>query len=324
MADDYYKILGVEKSAPQSEIQKAYRKLARKYHPDLHPDDAAAKQKFKEVQQAYDTLNDEKKRQLYDRFGADYERAGMPGGGGESPQWEFRGGPGGAGGAEGFDFSQMFGGGGPGGAGGFDFSELFGQFGGGRSAPGGGRKARGRAKGDDVQSEVRVPFKSSIVGGEIPLRLMRGDGTSEELVVKVPAGIEDGKKIRLRGKGEPGPGGAGDLYVTIRVEAHPSFHRRGDNLHVKVPVTLGEAAAGGKIDVPTPTGDVSLRVPAGSSSGTKLRVKGHGVAVAGKPTGDLFVELQVVLPQKYTDDELAWIEKFDAKHALEPRRDLNW
>ncbi|MGC3968726.1 MAG: DnaJ C-terminal domain-containing protein [Pirellulales bacterium] len=158
----------------------------------------------------------------------------------------------------------------------------------------------------------------------MPLRLMRGDGSSEELVVKVPPGIEDGKKIRLRGKGEPGAGGAGDLYVTIHVEAHPFFHRRGDNLHVKVPVTLGEAAAGGKVDVPTPTGDVSLRIPAGSSSGTKLRIKGHGVAVPGKPTGDLFVELQVVLPPRYSDDELAWIEKFDAKHALDPRHDLDW
>ncbi|MGC3968727.1 MAG: DnaJ domain-containing protein [Pirellulales bacterium] len=131
MADDFYKILGVERGASQDDIQKAYRKLARKYHPDLHPDDAAAKQKFKEVQQAYDTLNDDKKRQMYDRFGADYERAGMPGGGAGGPQWEFRGGPGGAGGAEGFDFSQMFGGGGGGNAGGFDFSDLFGQFGGG-------------------------------------------------------------------------------------------------------------------------------------------------------------------------------------------------
>jgi DnaJ-class molecular chaperone len=222
----------------------------------------------------------------------------------------------------------MFGGGGgPGGAG-IDLGELFGQFGrgAGGAGAGGGRRTRGasRAKGADVESEVHVPFKTMITGGEIPLRLMRSDGQSEELVVKIPAGIEEGKKIRLRGKGEPGGGGAGDLYVIVHAEAHPYFHRRGDNLHVKLPVTLGEAARGAKIDVPTPTGAVSLRIPAGASSGMKLRIKGHGVALADKPAGDLFVELQVALPNKYSEDELEAIDRIEAKHKLEPRKDLNW
>jgi DnaJ-class molecular chaperone len=325
MADDYYKILGVERGASTSEIQKAYRKLARKYHPDLHPDDAAAKQKFKELQQAYDVLNDEKKRQMYDRYGADFERMGAGPRGGAGGQGPFSWGSGG-GNAEGFDFSQVFGGGG-GGGGGFDFSELFGQFGRGAEAPGGqSRRGRGRtaAKGADVESEVVVPFKTSILGGEMPLRLTRGDGQSEELVVKIPRGIEDGKKIRLRGKGEPSPGGNGDLLVRVRVESHPYFHRRGDNLYVKLPVTLAEAAEGAKVDVPTPEGTVTLRVPAGASSGTKLRVKGHGVAPAGKPAGDLFADVQVVLPSKYSDDELEMIRKLDAKHKVDPRRDLSW
>ena len=321
MAEDYYKVLGVERGAAQTDIQKAYRKLARKFHPDLHPDDNAAKQKFKEVQQAYDVLNDEKKRQMYDRFGADFERAGAAGGnpfGGSGPQWTRAGG----GGQGGFDFSEMFGGGG---AGGIDLGELFGQFGGGGGMGGGGRRSRAaRGKGADVESEVRVPFQLSITGGEMPLRLMRSDGESEELKVKIPVGIEDGKRIRLRGKGEPGGGGAGDLYVTVRVEAHPFFHRRGDNLHLKLPITLGEAAEGAKVDVPTPTGTVSLRVPPGASSGMKLRIKGHGVAPAGKPAGDLFAELQIVLPSKYTEDELDVIRKIDAKHKLQPRRDLTW
>jgi DnaJ-class molecular chaperone len=328
MADDYYKILGVERGATSAEIQKAYRKLARKYHPDLHPDDAAAKQKFKEVQQAYDVLNDEKKRQMYDRYGADFERMGAGGGAGGQAPFGWGGGGGGTG-AEGFDFSQIFGGG-AGGGGGFDFSELFGQFGrggeAGGPATGGGRRTRGRAaaKGADVESEVVVPFKTSIVGGEMPLRLRRSDGQTEELVVKIPRGIDDGKKIRLRGKGEPSPAGNGDLLVTIRVESHPYFHRRGDNLYVKLPVTLAEAAEGAKVDVPTPEGTVTLRVPAGASSGTKLRVKGHGVAPAGKPAGDLFADVQVVLPGKYSADELEMIRKLDAKHKLEPRRDLSW
>jgi DnaJ-class molecular chaperone len=330
MADEYYKILGVERGASSADIQKAYRKLARKFHPDLHPDDAGAKQKFKELQQAYDVLNDEKKRQMYDRYGADFDRMGAGTGprggpGGQGPYPWGGGKPGGAGG-EGFDFSQIFGGGG----GGFDFGDLFGQFGrgaeeGGPAAGGTGRRSRGRsAKGADVESEVVVPFKSSIVGGEMPLRLVRSDGASEELVVKIPRGIEDGKKIRLRGKGEPGAAGNGDLLVTVRVESHPYFHRRGDNLYVKLPVTLAEAAEGSKVDVPTPEGTVTLRVPPGASSGTKLRVKGHGVAAAGKPAGDLFADVQIVLPAKYGDDELEMIRKLDAKHQLEPRRDLTW
>src|SRR5262245_4303456 len=161
MAADYYKTLGVEKGASEADIQKAYRKLARKYHPDLHPDDKAAQQKFKDVQQAYDVLSDEKKRKLYDQFGSDFEHVGNagpgPGPGGQGPySWSFRGAPGG--GTEGFDFSQMFGGGGCAGTTGYEIGELFGQFGG---AQGGGGSRRGRAtrsKGADVESEVRIPF----------------------------------------------------------------------------------------------------------------------------------------------------------------------
>ena len=320
MADDYYKILGVERTAGGDDIQKAYRKLARKYHPDLHPDDAAAKQKFKEVQHAYDVLNDPKKREMYDRFGPDFERGGgfggAPGAGragrGMPPE-----------GAEGFDFSQIFGGGG-GAPGGFDFGELFGQFSRGAAGASGRRTRAGRAKGADLESEVRVPFATAVTGGQMPLRLARADGAVEDLVVKIPAGIDDGKKIRLRGKGESGSAGAGDLLVTVRVDAHPYFHRRGDNLYVKLPITLGEAAEGAKVDVPTPEGTVSLRVPPGASSGMKLRIKGHGIAVAGKPKGDLFADLQVVLPANFNEDELAQIRKLEARHNLEPRRDLSW
>lgn len=329
MAEDYYKLLGVERGASAADLQKAYRKLARKYHPDLNPDDNAAKQKFKEIQQAYDVLNDTKKRELYDRFGSDFDKIHPGAGAGPGPgqAYSWRGDPNmGGGEGPGFDFSQMFGGGGAGGAG-IDLGELFGAFGrggGGPSAGGGGRRSRAKPKGDDVESDVHVPFKTMIVGGEIPIRLQRADGSHEELVVKIPVGMEEGKKIRLRGKGEQGPGGAGDLYVKVYAEAHPYFHRRGDNLHVKLPITLGEAARGGKIDVPTPSGTVSLRVPAGASSGMKLRIKGHGVAVADKPAGDLFVELQISLPSKFSDDELEAIDRIEAKHKLEPRKDLNW
>jgi DnaJ-class molecular chaperone len=324
MAADYYKTLGVEKTASADELQKAYRKLARKYHPDLHPDDKAAQQKFKEVQQAYDVLSDEKKRPLYDQFGPDFERVGAAGFGGPGGN-PFGGGrrPAG-GGAEGFDFSQMFGGGG--GMGGIDLGELFGQFGGGAAAGGGtGRRGRSsRAKGADAEAEIRIPFKTAVTGGETTVELVRADGRREELVVKIPAGIDDRRRIRLRGKGEQGPGGAGDLLITVHVESHPYFHRRGENLYVKVPITLAEAAEGARVDVPTPAGTVSLRVPAGASSGMKLRVKGHGVAVAGKPAGDLFADLQVMLPKKYTDEELEFIRRLEAKHKLSPRDELKW
>jgi DnaJ-class molecular chaperone len=332
MAADYYKILGVEKGASADDIQKAYRKLARKHHPDLHPDDKAAQAKFKEVQQAYDVLNDAKKREMYDRFGPDFERMGAGGQGpfgGGNPFGGRRGpggGPGGAGqgGPEGFDFSQMFGGGGAG-PGGIDLGDLFGQFTGAGGAGPTGRRTRGRAtKGADATAEITIPFKTSITGGEQSVRLSREDGHTEDLVVKIPAGIEDGKKIRLRGQGQPGSGGAGDLLVTVRVETHPYFHRRGENLYVKLPITLLEAAEGAKVDVPTPEGTVALRVPPGASSGMKLRVKGHGVKVAGKTPGDLFADVQVILPSKYTDDELEFLRKLDAKHRQSPRSDLRW
>ncbi|HEY2839505.1 MAG TPA: DnaJ C-terminal domain-containing protein, partial [Pirellulales bacterium] len=262
MAEDYYKTLEVPREASQAEIQKAYRRLARKHHPDLNPDDKAAKKRFQEVQAAFDVLNDTNKRELYDRYGSSFETMGQ---GGPHP------GPGGpAGGptsAEDFDFSQFFGdrfGGGEAGRGAGGFADFFSEMRGGRS---GTRKTAkpakpGKQRGADLESAVEIPFNVAIVGGQTELSLDRG-GKVETISVKIPAGIEEGKKIRLRGQGAPGAndGPPGDLLLTIHIAPHPYFRRRGDDLDVRVPVTLLEAAEGAKVEVPTPKGTVALRVP---------------------------------------------------------------
>jgi DnaJ-class molecular chaperone len=325
MAEDYYKTLGVARDASAADIQKAYRKLARKYHPDLNPDDNTAKARFQEVQQAFDVLNDPSKRELYDRYGSSFESMGAGGGGPRGGRAAWSTGPGG----EEIDISQLFGerygGDDPTGM----FGDIFNQF---RRAGGRGRPAQARqapARGADMTAELEIPFHTAVMGGEAQISLRRQDGRVETLGVKIPAGIDEGKKIRLRGKGEEVQGGtAGDILITIHVAPHPWFTRHGNDLDVRVPVTLAEAALGAKVDVPTPRGTISLRVPPGTSSGKKLRVKGHGVAPAGREPGDLYAEIQIVLPAPLDDECLELLKKLDehaAKaHPQQPRRDLRW
>ena len=315
MSEDYYKTLELNRGASQAEIDKAYAKLARKYHPDVNPEDKGAKKKFQQIQAAYDVLKDPKKRELYDRYGSAFEQAAQGGGGprGGGTTWSFNAGP------EDFDFAQFFGGQAPGG-----FADMFGQM----RGRGGGRRGRATAgmPGADVTAEVEIPFQLSIGGGDTQLTLQHEGGESETLTVHIPAGIEDGKKLRLRGRGEPGMNGGprGNLLVTIRVTPHPYFTRRGDNLYVRLPLSLREAAEGAKVDVPTPKGTVSLRVPPNSSSGRKLRIKGHGVAAQGKPPGDLFAEVQIMLPPKLEESDVAKIREIDERSPIDPRRDLRW
>ncbi|HEY2882568.1 MAG TPA: DnaJ C-terminal domain-containing protein [Pirellulales bacterium] len=332
MADDYYKILGVEKNASQADIQKAYRSLARKYHPDMNPDDKTAKEKFQKVQSAYDVLNDTNKRELYDRYGSAFESAGAgqgpggaPFGGAGSGYWRTEGGPGGAGGQGGFeqiDFSQLFGGGG----GGTPFSELFGGF---RRGAQGGKGKRGKAAaqpGADVHSEVEVPFQMAIDGGKMEVGVQRPDGKTDRIEVKIPAGIRDGAKIRLRGQGGSGEkgGATGDLLITIHVAPHPWFQRRGNDLFVRVPISLAEAVGGAKVDVPTPRGVISLRIPPNTSSGARLRVRGHGVKLKDGVTGDLYAEPQIVLPATIDEATAAAIRKLEEEHPSNPRAELHW
>jgi DnaJ-class molecular chaperone len=318
MPSDHYETLGVSRQATPDEIQKAYRQMARKYHPDLNPNDAKAKEKFQKVQAAFDVLNDPQKRQRYDQFGDAYESFG---GGGPQPgphPWAGGGGPGG-GGFE-VNLEDLFGGaGGMGGGGAGGFADLFKTF----------KQRNKRAaptKGGNVEHTLTVSFATAILGGEAQIILQREDGQNESLRVKIPAGIEPGKKIRLRGKGEESPtgGGTGDLLIKVEVAPHPHFRRSGNRLDVRVPVSLAEAVGGAKIDVPSPYGTITLTVPPGTSSGGKLRVKGQGVKNANGDAGDLFAEVMVVVPKDLSAEDRAQILDVLEKHPQNPRADLRW
>lgn len=323
MADDFYKTLGVHRNASQDEIQKAYRELARKYHPDLNPDDDSAKAKFQSVQQAYEVLNDSNKREMYDRYGSSFESMG--GGPAGDTSWQTHA-PG-PGGFEDIDLGQFFGERfGHDSAGGF--ADAFRHFTGGAGGAGSaGRTRRGPPqRGADIHHELRVPFATSINGGEARLTVRRTGGKTETISVKIPAGIEDGKKIRLRGQGEAvAKGGTpGDILITVRVAPHTCFQRHGNNLEVKVPITLAEAVLGATVDVPTPQGTISLKVPPQTSSGKRLRVKGHGVPAKGGTAGDLYAEVQIVLPASLDDETLQCIKKLDQDQQPGPRAQLTW
>jgi len=326
MAEDYYQTLGVPRTASAEDIRKAYRELARKYHPDLHPDDESAKEKFKQVQAAFDVLNEPSKREMYDRYGSSFEgvagggqRGGwgggpFPGGGG------FPGGGAGGGGAE-IDLESLFGG-----AGGFE--QL---FGGGRSrgaANGGRRRRQTQVPGEDVTARIGIPFKLAIDGGKTDIQIDRG-GSNETISVTIPQGVPDGARMRLRGQGEPGSGGgpAGDLLLEVGIEPHPVFRRDGDTLEVTLPVTLAEAIEGAKVDVPTPWGTIALKVPPRTSSGRKLRAGGMGVRHANGKNGDLIAEVQIVLPDTADADAIGrLLEAAQAAQAgaTSPRASLTW
>ncbi len=312
MADDYYKILGVGRNASPEEIQKAYRKLARKHHPDMNPDDAGAKSRFQEIQKAYDILNDPEKKKMFDQFGSDFEQMRGPAGGGNP----FAGGQ--------VDLNDLFGKGGAGAFGGVDLGDIFRQFGGGGPPESGrGRRSASRA-GHDLEAAITVPFATAVLGGEASIQVDRGSGSPESITVKVPPGIDEGKKIRLRGQGAPGAGGRnGDLLLTIHIAPHPFFKRNGQNLELKLPITLSEAIHGGKVEVPTPAGIVKLSIPAMSNSGQRLRVKGQGVK-SKEGQGDLYVELQIKLPSEIDESAKEVIRNFDSKYATPPRAGIIW
>ncbi|QAY69717.1 DnaJ C-terminal domain-containing protein [Xylanimonas protaetiae] len=309
---DFYAALGVPKDADDAAIKKAYRKLARQYHPDQNQGDAKAEAKFKEIGEAYAVLSDAEQRKQYDGLRA------MAGGGARFQA----GGPGGTGGFEDI-FGAMFGGGAPagggarpqfqtGGAGGFEdiLGQMFG--GGGGGARFGGRRAGFQApeRGADLAAEHTLPFRMAVEGALVEMTV---DG--KKVTTRIPAGINDGQKLRLRGKGRPGAGGgdAGDLVITVHVGPHPVFTLAGRDLRATVPVTFAEAALGAQIEVPTLGGEtVRLKVPAGTPSGRVLRVKGRGV-VTPKGTGDLLVTVQVAVPQKLSRKAKEALEAFAAE-----------
>jgi molecular chaperone DnaJ len=302
---DFYKILGVAKDASDADIKKAYRKLARQYHPDTNSGDAAAEKKFKDISEAYSVLSDPDERQQYDAIRA------MGGGARFAPH--------GAGSTANGGFEDLFGGlftgGGGRHSGGFstaggvppEFADLFGGgFGGG---PAGFQRAP--QKGADRTASTSISFAGSIRGTTIGLR--EPDG--EVIDVRVPAGIKDGQKVRVRGKGQYGPAGNGDLLVTVNVKPHDFYTRDGDNLRIHVPVSFPEAALGADIEVPTIDGEhVRVRVPAGTPSGRTLRVKGRGVKTS-KATGDLLVTIDVAVPQNLSKEAEEAVKAFAAATA---------
>ena len=241
MPKDYYETLEISRGASADEIQNAYRQLARKYHPDLNPDDKGAKEKFQEVQNAYEVLNDPEKRKLYDRHGSSFDQMG---GGPQGPE----GWTGGASQYSEVDLNEIFGGGGAGGG----FADILRQFTQGASTTGRRNRRGASPRGRNLHHEVTVSFHTAILGGEVPLAFIDTLGNQKTINVKIPAGITDGKKIRLRGQGEPGPrgGAAGDLLIKVRTAPHPCFRRNGNDLVLTVPITLTEAALGAKVDVP--------------------------------------------------------------------------
>ena len=299
MARDLYQVLGVARDADEDVIKKAFRKLAMKYHPDKSPG-KANEQRFKEVNQANEVLSDKKRRALYDEFGEDSlsqgfdpERARLirqygRGGG------RVRGG-GGGGMPDGFDVQEIFGG--QGGQQG-EFGDLIGDlFGRARAGRGGGVRGAPRSRGQDVESEVTIDFASAVKG--TTLSLQRG---SEQVAVRVPPGANEGSRLRIPGQGGQGFNGGppGDLLVTVHVLPHAFFRREGDDLHLDVPITLGEAYRGEKIRVPTPDGEVTLKVPPRTQTGSMTRLRGKGIARKNREAGDLYVRFLVHVP---TGDE---------------------
>lgn len=309
---DPYEVLGVGKTASQKDIQSAYRKLAKKLHPDLNPGDKEAERKFKELSAAYAILSDTEKRRRYDAGEIDA-------GGEEKPQQRFYrdfagaaaggGGPWSRGAGSGDDRYYSS-------AGFSDFAgdDLFAEF---FSRRGGGAGSSFAMRGADRHYRLEVDFLTAVNGGKRTIGL----GGSDTLDITIPPGTRDGQTLRLRGKGEPGTGGAasGDALIEIEVAPHPYFVRDGDDIRLELPITLAEAVAGGKVRVPTPSGPVTATVPAWSNTGKQLRLRGKGVPRRGGGAGDLYVTLRIVLPDQPDEALKAFVEGWGAGRAQNPR-----
>jgi len=323
---DYYATLSVKKDASQDDIQKAYKKLARKFHPDVNKD-PKAEVKFKEIGEAYEVLKDPEKRQKYDQYGSAWNRARQSGGG-APPGWEVRYGDGGTGG---FDFGDLGGMGG----GGERFSSFFDMlFGGGgpggqrRGAPGGpagfggfGNQG-GQQAGGNAEATLPLTVEEAVQGGEKEIAISDpSTGLHRSLSVKIPAGVRSGQKIRLAGQGSPGFGGtAGDLLLKVEIQPDSRFKVDGADIQTTVPVAPWEAALGGEAEVETPTGPVRVKIPAGSSSGRKIRLRGRGLSKQGGDKGDLLAEIRVVIPDQLSPRERELFEQLAQESEFRPRQ----
>jgi len=327
---DYYEILGVPKTATPEEIKKAYRKLARKHHPDANKNAPASVVKFKEVQEAHDVLTDEKKRQSYDQFGhagVDSAAAAQAAAAAASAGQ----------GAGGFRYSTTT----PGGAtvdfGNVDINDILEQMmGGGMGGAPGGRRPRAsrsahrpvpETPGEDISHDITIAFVDALRGTTIDIRLDRADGSgSETISVKVPPGVNEGSKVRVRGKGQLSASGGprGDLIIVTHIASHPFFTRMGSDVSMDLPISLTEALEGATIKVPTVDGPVELHVPAGITSGKRLRVKGRGAAQKDGTRGDQFCRIMVQVPANLTPEQKLVIAGIEKVAGADPRKDVGW
>jgi DnaJ-class molecular chaperone len=302
---DYYEILGVKKTATEGEIKKAYRNLAKKYHPDRNKGNKEAENKFKELSEAYAVLSDKEKREQYDRLGREAFSFGG-GGGGQNP-------------FAGFDFSQFGGAGGRartgrrGASGPAGFTDIFSDlFGGG----GGVEFEEMPARGHDINAELTIGFREAVTGATMDLTV-----NGSHIKVKIPEGVADGQTIRLRGKGGPGGNGApaGDLNVLVHVTPHPFFERRGDDIYINLPVTVGEAIRGAEVEVPTIRGPVRAKIPAHTQGGRTFRLTGKGVRKKGGGYGDEYYRVEVHVPREAPDEA---VDQIEAAYDENPRAKL--
>ena len=303
---DYYETLGVSKTATKDEIRSAFRKLARKYHPDVAKDKKAAEEKFKEINEAYEVLSDPAKRQKYDQLGENWNQ---PGGFQPPPQW---GGAGPGGGQPGGGFYRYGGGDGGvefefNGTGFSDFFEAFFGGGRGRSAFGGfGRQETGAERGSDVEADIMVPLEEVVHGAKRTVSLRRaGSNKVETYQVKIPRGVHEGQRIRLAGQGEPGERGgkSGDLFLRVRLARHPEFTVEGSDLIHEVKIAPWQAVLGTEVTVPTLEGNVRLKIPPGTQSGQRFRLRERGLPNSSGKRGDLYVEVQIAVPKKVSEKE---------------------
>jgi molecular chaperone DnaJ len=295
---DFYQILGVSKSADSAAIKKQYRKLARELHPDKTKGDKKLEDKFKAVSEAYDILGDDKKRAEYDQAREAFKSGRIPPGFGGNQSGGFSGNFNGA------DFSDLFG------SDNDIFSTIF----------GGGARSR---RGADLQTQTTISFKDSIKGTELNLNLRPQNSAAINVTTRVPAGIKDGSKIKLKGRGASGAAGAGDLYVTVNVQPHPFFTRKDENILIKIPITFNEAVLGADINVPTIDGDeVKVRIAPGTPSGRTLRVKGRGIRNKSV-VGDMLITVEIVVPQRVDGLAKKALEDFASMtKEFNPRADL--
>jgi len=319
---DYYEVLGVKRSATAGQIKSAYRRLARQYHPDVNPDGV---EKFKEATAAYEVLSDADKRRAYDQFGAAGPvgaAAGRPGPGRVHTWSGADGGP--FAGGMGVDFEDLFR---ASPMAGMSLEELMAALGG-AGRPGRGRagaRRRPQPRGADAEFPVTLDFMQAIQGCTTSFQRRRPDGSAEQITVKIPPGVRTGSKVRVAGKGNVGAGGAGDLYLVTEVREHPVFRRNGSDLTMDLPVSVTEAALGAKVTVPTIDGPTVVKVPPGASGGTRLRLRGKGVADPKTGArGDQYAVVKIVLPKELSKAGRELLQRLAETDPFDPREKTPW